>query len=750
MRHLFRTSSPPPRSLPAAARDASASWASRSRGLASRCLVLAITLVFVGALFAPPSATAHHRWKKKQKEAVPETQSEAQSEAQAEAQLEARSENQAKKQPEVQATPDGSLQNVVQQEGAPQDVALQDGALQDGVPQADIQVDTQTDLQVFQQAPLESTSTPTTEIRMFGETLDEIHHQTLASAHPEGRLRIAAACAALGYAPPPPPGTPEAKRAASQAHRLVAQRTYAEALKLQQAAANNGQKETQQEQLTQAATLYRETLTHAPGSASTLHNLGQVLEAQGELQSAEVALRCAAAFADPKERGAFLHRQGEFLQRHKRSAASTFGAASLALPGSRSAHRQAVSAFFTEGDQGGLLDHLWRLIEAGRGGQAQSIAFRLLLNQAPLESAPGASKALGANLPKLTLRTPQRSELLAIATAALGSRPLSPSRMQKTAIVQEQLPQLAEDSTLGDAASDLLSVLTETPDEYAERSFSWWRRYELQEWEDDRGLPAAEAFRQFMVSVGSWYESRDNDGNAAVCYKIATDLSPEDPDPRSLDHLVQVYARQNDQQSLREVASRYDFALFQGKGEAYASGDQQRIFEFHSTLGNLYLHLSESDPTYLGDAQRPAIATALFQLQRAYDTAKDLDLKAPRPPLHFATHGIVNYQENDQQRLTPELAAATAEAYQRAGDQDQAQFIAFDATRTLAAVGDDDGARRLAEEIPVSRDLLDDITIEERERYILRSPEILGVEGDQFALPDLEVLEGLEEPTPVA
>ncbi|MEM9291808.1 MAG: hypothetical protein AAGD01_09015 [Acidobacteriota bacterium] len=544
------------------------------------------------------------------------------------------------------------------------------------------------------------------------EALARLALLQLRQTHPIERRATAAICQRLGFQPPVDSSRADdskAKEQKAKEQKAQAQELFATALALQQRhealPSSRAQLESRKEGLAKSVALYRRTLELVPGSASTLHNLGRVYEAGDDLNTAESALRCAAAYASPDETGAYLHRLAEYLERQRRPAASAYGAAALALPGNDSAHQQALNIFVKERYIDGLLDYLWRLLKAQREDQSRDIALRWLIASGEVlpvhQKQAEALSALPFSPPSLAEN--QRAELLTLATAALGSRSLSPRRVLEDSVPPPSLELLARDEALGQSAQDLLAVLQDPSDAYQQRNFRWWRQIEYQHWPEGRGIPAAEAFRRFLSAVGRWYEGRDNNDLAIACYEAAGDLDPGDPDPRALRNLISVHARTGNREGLENVADRYAFGLFDGKDDAYASGDLERIYEYHSTLGQLYLKLAEEDPSLLGDPRRPEVRTAIFQLQRAYDTAKELDWTPDELPTQAQLEKFsYPFELSPQQyevHLTPELAVATAKAYRQAGARYRAEEIIQESVQVFVRRGDDQELQRFDEQL---------------------------------------------------
>jgi hypothetical protein len=275
--------------------------------------------------------------------------------------------------------------------------------------------------------------------------------------------------------------------------------------------------------------------------------------------------------------------------------------------------------------------------------------------------------------------------------------PKTPKEILESPAVH-RLRKLQPDPHLGQGVSELLA-LYQTPGAYSE-PFTWWNVPD-NEWANERGIPRRAAFRAVLRSIGDNYRLQDQQQTAAACYRAAIDLA-EDPDPRALRTLANVYVEANDLPALDALATEYanpEGSIFAAKNEAYRLGQLEKILDYHRALGQIYGSLAANGKTTWGSTDDPT--TALFQLKRAYEAALHLDaqldaqldehLDEPLPPTGQLT------------RVDPTLTLLYAQGLDATGRTKEAQDLRTDAAQHFQSRGDLRSTEKLLLSIPKAK-----------------------------------------------
>lgn len=415
-------------------------------------------------------------------------------------------------------------------------------------------------------------------------------------------LAGAASPALRAQAPPAPQPPPDAPAPAADAERIF-----------QSAVANHLEAEKggpdAQVRLRKAAAGYARVLELRPGALSALYNLGRAQQDLGDLDSAARSFALAAS-RPGRDQPFYLRQSADLLAEmgRWREASAAYERLVLLEPRLEEPHAILRARLLAEREANpeALLDYLWKLVASGQSSRAADLALAALEGRWPDHLQP---------------------ELLSAVAAALGQvqRPVAETRKSEPLRRLEALRHLP---SIG-AGIDELILLFATPGSYAE-PFDWWNE-PYDGWAEMRGLPRRDAFRAAMRSLGDWYRGRAETGIATACYRAAVDLV-RDPDPVALRRLASSYVEQGNLAAIDALAAEFaDPAgeLFAAKNLAYQQGKLEKILQYHQVLGQIYGALAQAGVKDWGDTATPS--TALFQLDRAFTTAKRLDEEAAAP-----------------------------------------------------------------------------------------------------------------------
>ncbi len=437
-----------------------------------------------------------------------------------------------------------------------------------------------------------------------------------------------------------------------------------------------------QELLASAANSYVSVLKLKPESGSTMVNLAKVLHQQGHSGRADKLFQKAIELNDAKQT-VYLASYGDFLldTGDDQKALAAYERVLRTEPNNLDV-KQKIEDYYRnpDADWGVLHRYLWWLATHGRSQDALDLAL----------------EALGDR--------DEKQELLTVAVAALAKKPQDAEAFLESPTA-EFLSEFGGDPQIGSGIEELFKTYgiaasyaadsTAPPQRaYAGMSWSWWQQGSPWQ-EPEVGVFPRDAMRQLMRSIGTYYERRQQPKVAEACYEAAATLTEDQEiDPAAVRDLVNLYAKQEDQERLEGLARRFEFRLFEGKGQAYRSSQKEKIYQYHRTLGQVYSYLAEKTGDW-GNSGK--VDSAVFQLRRAYEVGQELDLNQDDDPLHHGYHVdpilvhklATAYEESDDKEEAVEVRLKAAEAYSRAGDQKAASYV-------LAPVSRDDLA-------PISR-----------------------------------------------
>jgi hypothetical protein len=181
-----------------------------------------------------------------------------------------------------------------------------------------------------------------------------------------------------------------------------------------------------------------------------------------------------------------------------------------------------------------------------------------------------------------------------------------------------------------------------------------------------------------LLALGGWQWQQGEVKQAEAMFRLATTLRPYRIEVRAIEKLADLYISRDDVASVDRLLSRYESALFVGKGAAYLEGRPEKIYEFHRTLGELYGYLASTGQRAWGDSGDPRSAS--FQLQHAYESWRAIP-------------------EAGKTDLDPGVVELLARCYQAGGEPTRASQLRVNAAEELDTRGDARGRDVLIERV---------------------------------------------------
>ena len=422
-----------------------------------------------------------------------------------------------------------------------------------------------------------------------------------------------------------------------------------------------GEASGDQADLRNAIQLYQQVLQRKPDSGATLINLAEIHSQLAETNEAERFYRQAIQLNDAK-RPVYQTAYAGFLesQGRNRDARKLYTNLLKQDPFNQVA-RKALADYYTgaDADWGELQSHLWNLVKSGEVDQSIDVALEALANRA---SSQDSDEGL------LTIIAASLSKKVGLAEGFLKSS------------TAKSLRPFARRPTIGNGVQELFDIyrslasfdsMGENADrrDYEMVELSWWTRGD-----PDQKTSPRNVMRQLLRTLGDRYSQRTKYVIAEACYEKAITFTPADPDPAAIRDLVNLYAQLGEMDKIKEIADKYEFPLFQGKGQAYRNSELEKIYQYHRTLAQIYGYLAEKTGDWGSSNQSNS---AIFQLEHAVEIGTMLDRQQGDGPDQHTKHidpGLVDrlataYAETGSRQRGDDLRLEMAQHYQSVGDE---------------------------------------------------------------------------------
>jgi len=444
--------------------------------------------------------------------------------------------------------------------------------------------------------------------------------------------------------------------------------------------------------LRNAVELYQQVLERKPDSGATMVNLAQVHGRLAETNEAERLYRQAIQLNDA-QRPVYQTAYAGFLESQGRNKDARRLYTDLVKqdPFNQVA-RKALTDYYTgaNADWGQLQSYLWNLVQSGEIDQSIDVALEALANRTSSQESDEG--------------------LLTIIAASLGRKVgLAESFLESSTAASLQA--FSQRTTIGGGVRELFGIYQSLADfdnagesagrrNYEMLDLSWWTRGDP----DERTSPR-NVMRQLLSTLGDRYSQRTKYVIAEVCYEKAITFTPWDPDPAAIRDLVNLYAQLGEMDKIKEIADKYEFPLFQGKGQAYRNSELEKIYQYHRTLGQIYGYLAEKSGDWGSSSQSNS---AIFQLEHAMRVGTMLDRQKGDDPDQHTNH------------IDPGLVDRLATAYAETGSRQKGDDLRLDMARHYESAGDERAKVYILK--PVQIDVLTPVQI--REYQLLVPPDI--------------------------
>lgn len=422
-----------------------------------------------------------------------------------------------------------------------------------------------------------------------------------------------------------------------------------------------GETSGDQANLRNAVVLYQQVLERKPDSGATLINLAQVHSRLAETNEAERFYRQAIQLNNA-QRPVYQTAYAGFLENQGRSKdARRLYTDLLKQDPFNQVARTALTDYYigANADWGQLQSYLWNLVKSGEVDQSIDIALEALANRT---SSQTSDEGL------LTIIAASLSRKVGLAEGFLKSS------------TARSLRAFSQRKTIGDGVRELYGVYRslarldnagEGADlrNYEMLDLTWWTRGD-----PDQKTSPRNVMRQLLRTLGDRYSQRTKYVIAEACYEKAISFTPSDPDPAAIRDLVNLYAQLGEMDKIKEIADKYEFPLFQGKGQAYRNSELEKIYQYHRTLGQIYGYIAEKSGDW-GSSNKSN--SAIFQLEHAVEVGTMLDRQKGDNPDQHTNHidpGLVDrlataYAVTDSRQRSDDLRLEMARHYQSVGDE---------------------------------------------------------------------------------
>jgi predicted negative regulator of RcsB-dependent stress response len=418
--------------------------------------------------------------------------------------------------------------------------------------------------------------------------------------------------------------------------------------------------------LRRAERAYSQVLRRKPDSGSTMVNLARVLAQLGRTDEASKLFQRAIRLDDDRQ-PAYMTAYAAFLEStgdHKGSR--RFYLHLLQQDPFNLAAREALSNYYLDPSTAWpeLKTYLGQLIKSGEIDLSINLALQALATRTSTEENEGLLSIVATGLSRKTglaesfLESPAAASLLKFSgSASIGEG------VRQLLGVYLALAAISDQRSTADISADTGIEL------------SWWTRND-----PDDALNPRDSMRKLLRALGGLYAQREKYAVAELCYQTAATFTQNDPDPAAIRDLVKLYAMKGEEQKIEQIADRFVFDLFKGKGDAYRNQELEKIYQYHRTLGQIYGHMAEKSGDW-GSSDK--VNSAIFQLEHALQVGRELDRKQANLPQRsdrYVDPGLVHrlataYEATSSQKRGDDLRLTAAKRYQLAGDERAKNFV---------------------------------------------------------------------------
>lgn len=381
-----------------------------------------------------------------------------------------------------------------------------------------------------------------------------------------------------------------------------------------------------------AIEIFKQVVYQQPESGASKLKLAHAYEFAGDDANADGWYLLALAQNDQKQ-VLYRLRYAEFLAPTRpKEAIKQLNLVLQAQPNNAAAHKQLMQIYSAPKYAGKLERYLLEQIKMGQVLRAQDTALEALANPDwPARFKPG---------------------LMSVVAKALARQYIAPRAYQRS----EPARKLQQIATLEPQLSVCISELNATMRATRAIDYQWWVKTR------DRKT----AISNLMRARAKYYDQENRPELARNLYQDAARLASKS-DPSAVKDLVNFYSKRGDLSGINQVAKNYEFALFEGKGQAYKKGDVEAIYDYHRTLASIYSFQAEKTGDWGSESKANSAA---FQLKHAYATAKRSEKIVPDTRL--VTNLAKSYEVTGKVGKANNVRLDAAEMYNSKGNANAA------------------------------------------------------------------------------
>jgi len=335
---------------------------------------------------------------------------------------------------------------------------------------------------------------------------------------------------------------------------------------------------------------YERSLRLYPKSGATMHNLAEVVAANGDYKRAKELLEDALRLDDPR-RAIFAEKLGDIAaaaQKHK-DAVEAYQIAAKSGEPSPALRQKLVREQQLDGDEPeDVLPHVWALAKTDRVDFALDAAMQALASE--------------------KLDDEEVDGYFGVLAYCLAHESLSPAELKEIGVLDALSKLKANNATKAKAES----ILALYDGSVADRTrFTTWP-VKVNDDDVPSDLSPRNALNELAVSLGRRALYDGNYERAAPYYELAIDLGAGS-DPRVLTDFATVRLRQKRFAEVEPLLEAFDASL---ESQDIASRpDAEAIYDYHRAIGTIYADLKQyANP-------KNERASALYHLQRSVEIA---------------------------------------------------------------------------------------------------------------------------------